>query len=172
MLVKRMFVLMIALTLVALVAGCGGGEAMDEPVVTEPEPTEPPPPVETEPPMEEVESEDTSMDTPVLNDIFFAFDKYNLTTESKSILEENAQELERVRGASIVIEGHCDERGTNAYNLALGEKRAQAAKDYLVSLGINGSRMSIISYGEERPFATGHNEAAWAKNRRAHFKIK
>jgi peptidoglycan-associated lipoprotein len=172
MLVKRMFVLMIALTLVALVAGCGGQEAMDEPVVTEPEPTEPPPPVETEPPVEEAEPEEVEMEAPVLNDIFFAFDKYNLTAESKGILEENAQELKRARNSAIVIEGHCDERGTNSYNLALGEKRAQAAKDYLVSLGINGSRMSIISYGEERPFATGHDETAWAKNRRAHFKIK
>jgi peptidoglycan-associated lipoprotein len=172
MLVKRVLVLLIAIGLVAFVAGCGGKEAMDEPT-TGMEDTTPPPAPPEENPVTEVPEEPADVDTaPVLNDVFFAFDKYNLTTESKGILEENADELKQARTTAIVIEGHCDERGTNAYNLALGEKRAQAAKDYLVTLGINGSRISVVSYGEERPFATGHNEAAWAKNRRAHFKLK
>ena len=70
---------------------------------------------------------------------------------------------------NVTIEGHCDERGTSAYNLALGEKRANAAKEYLVALGVNAARVSTVSYGKERPFDDGHDESAWAKNRRAHF---
>ncbi|MCK5407953.1 MAG: peptidoglycan-associated lipoprotein Pal, partial [Candidatus Krumholzibacteria bacterium] len=108
----------------------------------------------------------------VLDDVFFAFDKYSLTEESKRSLEQNAKELKRASGATIVIEGHCDERGTKAYNLSLGEKRANAAKEYLVALGVPGSRVAIISYGKEQPFDPGHDETAWAKNRRAHFVIK
>jgi peptidoglycan-associated lipoprotein len=77
--------------------------------------------------------------------------------------------LKRVSAANITIEGHCDERGTKAYNLALGEKRANAAKDFLVALGVSASRISTVSYGKERPFDPGHDESAWAKNRRAHF---
>ena len=73
---------------------------------------------------------------------------------------------------AVTIEGHCDERGTNAYNLALGEKRANAAKDYLVSLGVDGGRITTISYGEEKPFDAGHDETAWTKNRRGHFVVK
>jgi peptidoglycan-associated lipoprotein len=80
--------------------------------------------------------------------------------------------MKRVTDKMITIEGHCDERGTKAYNLALGEKRANAAKDYLVAMGVNASRISTVSYGKERPFDSGHSEAAWAKNRRAHFVVK
>jgi peptidoglycan-associated lipoprotein len=76
-----------------------------------------------------------------------------------------------VSTVNITIEGHCDERGTKAYNLALGEKRANAAKEYLVALGVSGSRIATVSYGKERPFDPGHDEAAWAKNRRAHFVV-
>ena len=75
-------------------------------------------------------------------------------------------------GDSVIIEGHCDERGTNEYNLALGERRAESAKKYLVNLGIDASRLETVSYGEERPVDSGSNEAAWKKNRRAHFVIK
>jgi peptidoglycan-associated lipoprotein len=71
----------------------------------------------------------------------------------------------------LTIEGHCDERGTTEYNLALGQRRADAARNYLVDLGIDGSRLSTISYGEERPFETGHDESAWSQNRRAHFRV-
>jgi peptidoglycan-associated lipoprotein len=170
MLVKRLIVLMLAIGLVAFVAGCGGKEAMDEPVVDTPEP---PPPAPEEPPVVEEPEEPKEVEmAPALNDVFFAFDKYNLTSESKSILEGNADELKRVSSARITIEGHCDERGTKSYNLALGEKRANAAKDYLVALGVNGSRITVVSYGKERPFVMGHDEAAWAKNRRAHFVLK
>lgn len=104
-----------------------------------------------------------------LDDVFFAFDEYDLTEESKKVLADNADELRRATKVRIIIEGHCDERGTIAYNLALGEKRAQAAKKYLISFGIDSSRIEIVSYGKERPFSIGQSEEAWAKNRRAHF---
>lgn len=107
---------------------------------------------------------------PVLNDVFFAFDKAVLTAEAKGILTKNAKQL-RETEVAISIEGHCDERGTNAYNMALGEKRANVTRDYLVSLGVSSNRITTISYGEERPFDTGHDEDAWAKNRRSHFVI-
>lgn len=164
--IKRFMVLATMLLLVVAVAGCGGDKAVDEPVVSEPSPapTEP-----AEEPIEEPVSQPVDMSPVSLNDVFFDFDQYNLSSEAKSTLEANARELKRVADAGITIEGHCDERGTKAYNLALGEKRAGAAKDYLVTLGVTASRINTISYGKERPFENGSNESAWAKNRRAHF---
>lgn len=103
--------------------------------------------------------------------IHFEFDKYRLTEEAKAVLDENARSLRANSGMKIRIEGHCDERGTVEYNLALGEKRAQAAKNYLVSLGIAENRITIISYGKERPLDPSSNEDAWAKNRRDEFII-
>lgn len=170
MFAKRVLVLILAIGLVAFAAGCGGKKAMEEPEVTETTPP-PAPPVVEEPVVEEPVTP-KEVEPATLNDVFFAFDKYNLTAESKSILESNASELKRASDTNIIIEGHCDERGTKSYNLALGEKRANAAKDYLVALGVNGSRISVVSYGKERPFDMGHDEAAWAKNRRAHFVTK
>ncbi|OQX62551.1 MAG: peptidoglycan-associated lipoprotein [Desulfococcus sp. 4484_241] len=108
----------------------------------------------------------------VNEDIHFDFDKATLTSEAREILKRKAKWLEENPDASIVIEGHCDERGTTEYNLALGDRRAKAARDFLVDLGISASRIDTISYGEERPLDPGHNEAAWAKNRRAHFVIR
>jgi peptidoglycan-associated lipoprotein len=134
---------------------------------------EPPPPVTevteqpAEPPVEQVEEAPPVVQAPVLNDVFFDFDKSTLTEQAKRILAENANQLKN--GTAITIEGHCDERGTNAYNLALGERRAKAAKDYLVTLGVDVGLISTVSYGEEKPFDAGHDETAWAKNRRAHF---
>jgi peptidoglycan-associated lipoprotein len=140
--------------------------------------TEPPPPAEEVktdiPPVEEepvVEPPVQEEPMPVLEDVYFAFDKHNLTDESKRTLERNADEMKSSASATIVIEGHCDERGTVEYNMALGEKRAKAAMSYLATLGIDGSRIEVISYGKSRPFDMGHNEDAWAKNRRAHFVI-
>lgn len=101
--------------------------------------------------------------------IYFDFDKYNLRDDARRTLESNAEILKENADVSIVIEGHCDERGTNEYNLALGENRANAARDYLIRLGIDGSRITTISYGEERPVALGHDEAAWSQNRRGQF---
>jgi peptidoglycan-associated lipoprotein len=169
MIAKRTLVFLMVIALAAVVAGCGGKKAVEE----QPEEITAPPEVET-PVVEEkpVVEEPKEVPMPVLNDVFFAFDKYNLTDESKRTLEDNSSELKRASDVNIIIEGHCDERGTKAYNLSLGEKRAKAAKDYLVSMGVAGQRITIISYGKERPFDPGHNEAAWAKNRRAHFVIK
>lgn len=104
-----------------------------------------------------------------LQDAFFAFDRSALRKDAKAVLNQNAEWLKGNREAKIVVEGHCDERGTNEYNLALGERRAAAVRDYLVAAGIDPGRISTISYGEERPFVLGHDESAWKWNRRAHF---
>jgi peptidoglycan-associated lipoprotein len=132
---------------------------------------------ETTPPPVEVVKETPVPETPavkmpVLSDVFFDFDKSTLTDEAKQTLAEDARQLNDAGSMAFTIEGHCDERGTNAYNLALGERRANAAKEYLVSMGVAAARITTISYGEEKPFDPGHNEAAWAKNRRAHFVVK
>ncbi len=110
-------------------------------------------------------------EAPQLQDIYFDFDKYNIRDDAKVVLEKNAAWLKKNTGMKIQVEGHCDERGTNEYNLALGDRRAKSTRDYLVSLGVDPKRISTISFGEERPLDPGHNEEAWAKNRRAHFVI-
>ncbi|SCA56803.1 Outer membrane lipoprotein Omp16 homolog [Candidatus Terasakiella magnetica] len=99
--------------------------------------------------------------------VFFGFDQYNLTADARSTLEKQAMWLKKYPNATIALEGHCDERGTREYNLALGERRANAAKEFLVSLGVDAMRVKTISFGKERPVALGHNEAAWAQNRRS-----
>jgi peptidoglycan-associated lipoprotein len=104
--------------------------------------------------------------------IYFEFDSAALTPSAVAVLKDKAAWLKNEPLASVLIEGHCDERGTNEYNLALGERRAQSAKTFLVNMGIAPSRLSTVSYGEERPIDSGHNEAAWAKNRRAQFVIE
>jgi len=104
----------------------------------------------------------------LLKDVHFDFDRYDIRPKEAEILKENVTVLKKLPNAKIQIEGHCDERGTNEYNLALGERRANSAKNYLISLGIPAGRISTISYGEEKPLDSGHNEEAWAKNRRAH----
>jgi len=104
-----------------------------------------------------------------LRPVFFDFDKYDITAPGRETLNANARILKDKPAMRLTIEGHCDERGTTQYNLALGEKRARAAMNYLVSLGIDAGRLEIVSYGKERPFAMGHDESAWAQNRRAHF---
>ena len=104
----------------------------------------------------------------LLKDIYFDFDKYDIRPGDAEILKENATLLTKYPNIKIQVEGHCDERGTVEYNLALGERRANSAKKYLISLGIASDRISAISYGKERPLDPGHNEEAWAKNRRAH----
>jgi peptidoglycan-associated lipoprotein len=103
--------------------------------------------------------------------INFDYDKYVIRDDAKPILEGNASWLKKWKSAKILIEGHCDERGTEDYNLALGEKRAKAAYDYLVSLGIPGERMKTLSYGKSQPLDMGKDESAWAKNRRDQFLI-
>ena len=102
--------------------------------------------------------------------ISFDFDQFTLSAEARGILGNNAKYMQANSGTNVVIEGHCDERGSDEYNLALGESRALAAKSYLVSLGISAKRLSVISYGEEKPLSKGAGESAWAQNRRAEFK--
>ena len=106
-----------------------------------------------------------------LDDIHFEYDSASLTDQARSVLEKHALWLQNHRGAKVLVEGHCDERGTVEYNLALGEKRARAARDYLASLGVAPDRLRTSSYGKERPLDTGSNEASWAANRRAHFTV-
>jgi len=104
-------------------------------------------------------------------DVYFDFDSSVLLPAAEQVLKLKAEWLRTNSGVSVMIEGHCDERGTNEYNLALGDRRAESAKAYLMNLGIDASRLTSNSYGEERPVDPGHDEAAWAKNRRAHFAV-
>jgi peptidoglycan-associated lipoprotein len=104
--------------------------------------------------------------------VFFDFDKATIRPDSARTLDTNIGWLQSNPAALILIEGHCDERGTNAYNLALGERRARAAQEYLVEHGVAAARITIISYGEERPACNARTEACWAQNRRAHFLTK
>lgn len=107
----------------------------------------------------------------VNEDLHFDYDSAVLNNKAMEILKKKAAYIEKYSGVSATIEGHCDERGTNEYNLALGERRAESAKEFLGNLGIAASRLKTISYGEEKPLDTGHDQEAWAKNRRAHFVI-
>jgi peptidoglycan-associated lipoprotein len=107
----------------------------------------------------------------IFQDIHFDFDKYHIRSDARPTLNAVADFLNDNSKLNIVIEGHCDDRGTNEYNLALGERRAKSTKSYLVSLGISPSRMILITYGEERPKCTQQNESCWQENRRAHFVI-
>jgi peptidoglycan-associated lipoprotein len=168
------------LALVAL-AGCAT-------TGTQPEETAPPsrPVVEEPPPVERGETFPDGLDIAsltldqlnaevqrrgLLRDIHFDFDRYELRPGDRAILRENAAFLKRHPTLQILIEGHCDERGTVEYNLALGDKRASASEWYLMRAGVVSTRMASVSYGKERPLDPRHEEEAWAKNRRAHFRI-
>jgi len=104
-----------------------------------------------------------------LQDAFFGFDESTLSGSAQSALQASATWLKQNGTYGLLIEGHCDERGTEQYNLALGDRRANIAREYLVTLGVDSSRIRTVSYGEERPFDGGHDESAWGKNRRAHL---
>ena len=103
--------------------------------------------------------------------VYFAFDDYTLNADAQGNLQALADHLKKAQTSVVQVEGHCDERGSVEYNLALGERRAQSVKNYLTQLGVDGARLSTISYGEEKPAVEGHDEAAWAKNRRAEFTL-
>jgi peptidoglycan-associated lipoprotein len=149
----------------------------------------PPPQVKEQPKVEKVEQpvvkepvlseeeiflqkslEQINKEKPLAN-IYFDYDKAFIRDDAKPVLEANAAWLTKFKTIKILIEGHCDERGTEEYNMALGEKRAKAGMDYLTTLGISASRMRIISYGKSQPVDPGHNEAAWQKNRRDQFLV-
>ena len=132
-----------------------------------PAPVTPPPPVA--PPLPVVAKEPERVKRPPIEDVYFDYDQSLIRPDAKKSLDINVPWLNANPKATIIIEGHCDERGTREYNLALGERRAKAALDYLVTSGIDPSRIKTISYGKERPFAVGHDEEAWKWNRRGHF---
>lgn len=104
-----------------------------------------------------------------LEDVFFEYDRFALRPEARRVLDANSTLMKANPDWVVILEGHCDERGTVEYNLALGEKRARSAKDYMAQQGVEATRMRTISYGEERPFDRGHSESSWAQNRRVHF---
>ncbi|MGD0884228.1 MAG: peptidoglycan-associated lipoprotein Pal [Thermodesulfovibrionales bacterium] len=147
------------------------------------QPTAPQPSKETVKPSEKVTEEKVppiqSKELPssveevsgMFEDIHFDFDKYDIRDDVKPILKSVSDYLIKNAGQRLLIEGHCDERGTAEYNLGLGDRRAKAAKDYLISLGVPSSRLDTISYGKEKPLCDEHTEDCWAKNRRAHFVI-
>jgi|SRR5271169_675251 len=135
--------------------------------VEPPAPTPQPTPRMTD----EVMTKSLSEISSYLKPAFFDFDKADIRTDARDVLTANAAWLKKYASVQFTIEGHCDERGTAQYNLALGDRRANASKEYLVSLGVDASRIKTVSYGKERPFATGHDEDSWQKNRRAHFVV-
>jgi peptidoglycan-associated lipoprotein len=173
---QRILPFVVVLMMAALlVPGCA---KKTKPVMEEPEPT-----VEMEPVVEPEPAPDTTgqalrewelqmeADARLVRTIYFDYDKSNLRKDAQDALSANAKLIQKYTKWTVTIEGHCDERGTAEYNLALGERRAMSAYRYLVSLGIEDKRLSTVSYGEERPADPGHTEAAWSKNRRCEFKI-
>ncbi|MBT4292402.1 OmpA family protein [bacterium] len=165
-------ILLLAVASLFIFAGCGGKatvEVDDNPVeaeVVEQVPVVPEIVVE-----EEIVPDYAAM-APIelgIDDVFFEFDSYTLSEEAMAVLEASSGIFKNYGNFMFVIEGHCDERGTVEYNLALGEKRSIAVRDYLISLGVDSTKLRITSYGEERPFASGSDESAWSLNRRVHF---
>jgi peptidoglycan-associated lipoprotein len=165
-------VTLVALILTFLFVGCAKEEPPPPTVEPPPRPAAPPPPPPSPPPPPPGPSISQQAFQEFQNqDIYFDFDKYDLRTDARATLDRKASFLNQNPSVRVQIEGNTDERGTAEYNLALGERRANAAKQYLTTAGISAGRLSTISYGEERPLDPGHNEAAWAKNRRDHFVI-
>jgi peptidoglycan-associated lipoprotein len=182
--IQQLLVLIVVVALSIGVTACKSStKDMPPPAPPEPVETAPAEPEVTEPPAdfvtEEPETEELPSDTSELNrlaqergwirDAFFEYDSSALTDQAREALQASASWLKGYPQYGLLVEGHCDERGTEQYNLALGDRRAASARDYLVSLGIDASRIRTISYGEERPFDTGTTEGAYAKNRRAHL---
>jgi peptidoglycan-associated lipoprotein len=184
---KALIVLIVLLTVV--VAACNKNKPpvarpMPPPdpgvssTVTDPPPPPPQPVMEPTivPPMPAEDAigskslDDLNRDSP-LRPLFFELDSSDVSAAGQQVLQANAAVLKKYPGMQVTIEGHCDERGTAEYNLALGERRALAAKNYLVSLGISADKVKTVSYGKEFPFDAGHDDSAWANNRRAHFVI-
>ena len=171
-----------ALAMLSLSAGCKKKPPTTaqgaRPVTTQPGPgeTQVPPPAASAP-RRDVEAEVLSMDIAALNkkgylsDAFFDYDQSDLREDARSALAGDAEWLKKYPSVQVLIEGHCDERGTAAYNLALGDKRANGAKEYLTSLGVDGGRLRTVSYGKERPFCTESSESCWQQNRRGHLVI-
>ena len=170
-----------------ITGGCANKEVVktEEPIVkTEVPKVEPPKPLPVkpvEPPKQtqevvaakaEPQPEQSSVVEAALQTVYFDFDKSDLRSDTRNALNKNAEFLLKAQpNAKVRIEGHCDERGSAEYNLALGERRATSALQYLITLGVKADRLSTVSYGKEKPAVQGHDDAAWAKNRRAEFVI-
>jgi peptidoglycan-associated lipoprotein len=184
---KALVVLVLLMTVV--VAACKGkakppvARPMPPPATNTsappPPPPEPPRPVSEPVPVPAMPEPDSITNTSIddlnrnspLSPLFFELDSADVSADGQKVLQANAAVLKKYPTMQITIEGHCDERGTAEYNLALGERRALAAKNYMVSLGIPADKIKTVSYGKEFPFDAGHDDAAWSKNRRAHFVI-
>lgn len=176
---------MMALVVMVVAVGCGPKEPPQMPaevpmVEPDPEPVEvapPPAPPTVEDPKPHPLDDDLviankyAIENGLLGDVYFDFDKYDLRADSRQRLEKNAEFMKKYGNFVFGLEGHCDERGTNEYNMALGEQRALAARRYLVELGVGAARLGTVSYGEEQPLDPRSTEDAWAKNRRAHFVV-
>ena len=157
-----------AAAVAVLVAGCGGSQPPEPEVVPSAPPETSPfeePPVRDETPALEVQ-------VPELRPIHFEYNEYRITPAARMELESVSVMLKDNPHWNLLLEGHCDERGTDEYNLTLGENRAQSAKRYLVTLGIDEERFRTVSYGEERPAAPGHDESSWSRNRRAELRVQ
>ncbi|GMU65735.1 MAG: hypothetical protein AMXMBFR36_20090 [Acidobacteriota bacterium] len=176
----------VALALVALLPACGPKKAKTTPDLDANTVTTPSTPTTDVEPRPQAEPVDKTPDplagdiaavndylaaNGLLGDVYFDFDKSDLREDARARLARNAEWLRAHPEFEVALEGHCDERGTNEYNLALGERRAAAAKDYLVSLGVAATRLRTISYGEERQQCTSSDESCWSRNRRAHFLV-
>jgi peptidoglycan-associated lipoprotein len=157
---KSWWSLAVCVLSLSLAVGCAEEEKPAEEVVQ---------PVETEEPATPPEPISTITVDEATQTVYFAFDDYTLSPEAQSKLNTTADYLRENPAAVMQVEGHCDERGSIEYNLALGQRRAQSVKNYLVELGIDPSRLPTISYGEEKPAVQGHDESAWSQNRRAEF---
>jgi peptidoglycan-associated lipoprotein len=164
------------LSLAAALAGCAKRPATTQAAAPAPTgtgaATSAPPPTTSGTTIPSLPSPKEFVESAALRDVYFDFDRYDVRAGDKGTLDENAKWLKSNQSALLLIEGHADERGTNEYNLALGERRAKATRDYLVSVGVDAGRITVISYGEERPTCTEKAEGCWAKNRRAHFLVK
>jgi len=157
----------------ALISGCAKKPvATPTPPPAPPQATTPVPPAPAPTPPTETAPTPTGVGSSDFTPAFFDYDSSQLRDDAKAALDKDAKLLRDNAKVMITIEGHCDERGTVEYNQALGERRAQAARDYLVAAGIAATRMNVISYGKEKPFATGTDESSYQQNRRAHFVVR
>jgi peptidoglycan-associated lipoprotein len=166
--VKRRLLTVIVVAAAGFVVACGGGAKQVQPTPV------PPPRVVEEPKAPVVEEPVIAPETRVaLSPIYFDFDRSDVRLDQRGPLADNAKVLESNADVNrVVIEGHCDERGTNEYNMALGQRRADSVKNYFVNYGIPKTKLSTVSFGEERPADPGHTEDAWARNRRAEFVVQ
>jgi peptidoglycan-associated lipoprotein len=151
-------------TYMARATGPGGNTSAEARVTVTAPPPPPPPPVKT---ITDAEFFETSV-----KDVYFDYDKYDIRPDAQAVLQANVRALGERSGIRFTIEGHCDERGSEKYNLALGDRRANAVKEYMLKLGISPDRVDTVSYGKERPTCTEHTEACWQQNRKGHFVIR